>query len=126
MQALNTLPEAITNVFAGETLHYNVAKLTKTIGGTYVTYDFAFAPGYNNIFHNAKGLIRLSIENKLGRGDLDITEECPVEVEAILFNYPFKGVVKFRKINAKNINESVKKIEAWFIKNAQAMKENHL
>lgn len=119
---LNTLTEGVAQAFPGVTLHYNVAQVTKNIGGKHVIYDFAFAPGYANIFHNAHGLIRLMIDRKEGNGSLDIDETSPVVVEALLYDYRFnKAGIKFRKINAKNIEEAKKKIIAWFVKNAGAM-----
>lgn len=121
-QALNNLVNGVANVFAGKTLHFNNAYTVKTVGGMSASYDFAFAPGYNNIFHNAHGLIRLHIDRKDGSGQLDINDQCPIEVETILFDYRYRDAgVKFRKINAKNIHEAVKKIIAWMEKNAEAM-----
>ena len=100
-------------------LHFN--NVTKGLGGTSYVYDFAFAPGYANIFHNAKGLIRLTIDNK--NCYVDIAEDEPVEVEAVLMDHRYRAAgVKFRKINAKNPADAAKKIAAWFAKNADAMK----
>lgn len=119
MEAIKNLPAAIAANF-GE-LHFNAVKELKGPGGAGYIYDFAFAPGYANIFHNAKGLIRLTINNK--NCYADIAEDEPVEVEAVLMDYHYRAVgVKFRKINAKNPADAAKKIAAWFSKNADAMK----
>lgn len=119
---LTTLTEGVAEAFEGTSLHYNTARVGKNIGGTFVLYDFAFAPGYANIFHNAHGLIRFMIERKDGNGSLDIDESCPVEVDALLYDYRFRNAgIKFRKMSAKNIEEAQKKIVAWFTKNAPAM-----
>ena len=122
MEAIKNMPAAIAANF-GE-LHFNVAKERKEwkglCGAGYI-YDFAFAPGYANIFHNAKGLIRLTINNK--NGYMDVAEDEPVEVEAALMDHRYRAAgVKFRKINAKNPADAAKKIAAWFAKNADAMK----
>lgn len=119
MEAIKNMPAAIAENF-GE-LHFNIAKEWKGLGGTGYIYDFAFAPGYANIFHNAKGLIRLTIDNK--NCYANIAEDEPVEVEAVLMDHRYRAAgVKFRKINAKNPAEAAKKIAAWFAKNADAMK----
>ena len=119
MEAIKNMPGAIAANF-GE-LHFNVAKKWKGLGGAGYVYDFAFAPGYANIFHNAKGLIRLTIDNK--NCYVDIAEDEPVEVEAVLMDHRYRAAgVKFRKINAKNPADAAKKIAAWFAKNADAMK----
>lgn len=123
---LTTLTQGVAEAFAqaspGKSLHYNTAQMCKSVGGLYVVYDFAFAPGYANIFHNAHGLIRLMIDRKEGDGSLDIDESCPVEVDALLYDYRFRNAgIKFRKMSAKNIEEAQKKIVAWFTKNAPAM-----
>ena len=121
MEAIKNMPVAIAANF-GE-LHFNVSKEWnwKGLGGAGYIYDFAFAPGYANIFHNAKGLIRLTINNK--NGYMDVAEDEPVEVEAALMDHRYRAAgVKFRKINAKNPADAAKKIAAWFEKNADAMK----
>ena len=118
MEAIDNMPAAIAATF-GE-LHFNNVTKRRWLGTSYV-YDFAFAPGYANIFHNAAGLIRLSIDNK--NRHMDVAEDEPVEVAAVLMHYSYHTAgVKFRKINAKNPAEAVKKIVAWFEKNAEAMK----
>ena len=119
MEAIKNMPVAIAANF-GE-LHFNVAKERKGLGGAGYIYNFAFTPGYANIFLNARGLIRLTIDNK--NRYVDIAEDEPVEVEAVLMDRRYRTAgVKFRKINAKNPAEAVKKIVAWFEKNAEAMK----
>lgn len=95
---LNTLPAANAALF-GE-LHFNKAAAWKGLGAVRYVYDFAFHPGYANIFHNAKGLIRLSIDNK--NCYANIAEDEPVEVEAVLMDHRYRAAgIKFRKINAK-------------------------
>lgn len=122
MQILSTLPTTISETFAGKELHYNIAKVCKSIGGKHIIYDFAFNAGYNNIFHNAHGLIRLMIDVKEGDGSIDINENIPVYVDAILFDHHFKNAgIKFRKINAKTLDEAGKKIAKWFADNADKM-----
>lgn len=119
INAIDNMPAEIANIF-GE-LHFNKAVVWKGLGGASYVYDFAFAPGYANIFHNAKGLIRMSIDNK--DYGVNIADDAPVTVECNLFDYRFRNAgIKFRKINAKNPAEAVKKIVAWFEKNAEAMK----
>lgn len=123
MEFLSSLPAGVSQAFSGMPLHYNKAILNRILGGKFITYDFAFEPGYNNIFHNAHGLIRLMIEDKDPTGRKDINEDDPVEVEAILYDYRIRNAgIKFRKINAKNLADAEKKIVAWFTKNAEAMK----
>jgi hypothetical protein len=119
MEAIKNMSAAIAANF-GE-LHFNVAKEWKGLGGAGYVYDFAFTPGYANIFYNAAGLIRLTINNK--NGYMDVAEDEPVEVLAVVMHHRYRTAgVKFRKINAKNPAEAVKKIVAWFEKNAEAMK----
>ena len=119
MEAINNMPAAIAATF-GE-LHFNNVTKWRALVITSYVYDFAFAPGYANIFHNAAGLIRLTINNK--NGYRDVAEDEPVEVEAVLMDHRYRNAgVKFRKINAKNPADAAKKIAAWFAKNADAMK----
>lgn len=119
MEAINNMPAAIAATF-GE-LHFNNVTKWRALGITSYVYDFAFAPGYANIFYNAKGLIRLTINNK--NGYMDVAEDEPVEVGAVLMDHRYRAAgVKFRKINAKNPADAAKKIAAWFAKNADAMK----
>ena len=116
---LNTLPAANAALF-GE-LHFNKAVTWKGLGAVSFVYDFAFLPGYANIFHNAKGLMRLSIDHKNYGSAID--ENAPVTVEAHLMDHRYRNAgIKFRKINAKNPADAVAKIIAWFEKNAEAMK----
>ena len=119
MEAINNMPAAIAATF-GE-LHFNNVTKWRSLGITSYVYDFAFTPGYANIFYNAAGLIRLTINNK--NGYMDVAEDEPVEVLAVVMHHRYHTAgVKFRKINAKNPAEAVKKIVAWFEKNAEAMK----
>ena len=121
MEAIDNMPAAIAATF-GE-LHFNNVTKWRSLGTASYIYDFAFTPGYANIFYNAAGLIRLMINNKNNNGYMDVAEDEPVEVEAVLMHYSYRTAgVKFRKINAKNPAEAVKKIVAWFEKNAEAMK----
>ncbi len=116
---LNTLPAANAALF-GE-LHFNKAVTWRGLGAVSFIYDFAFLPGYANIFHNAKGLMRLSIDHKDYGSVID--ENAPVTVEARLMDHRYRAAgIKFRKINAKNPADAVAKINAWFAKNAEAMK----
>jgi 3-isopropylmalate dehydratase small subunit len=119
MEAIKNMPAAIAANF-GE-LHFNNVTKWRALGITSYVYDFAFAPGYANIFYNAAGLIRLTINNK--NGYMDVAEDEPVEVLAVVMHHRYRTAgVKFRKLNAKNPAEAVKKIVAWFEKNAEAMK----
>jgi len=121
---IDSLTKGVAEAFPGRELHYNRAVMSKIIKGRFITYDFAFAPGYANILHNAHGLIRLLIRDKEPALLKDINETDPVEVEAILYDHRFKNAgIKFRKINAKNVHEAVKKIVSWFEKNATAMQD---
>ena len=87
MEALNNMPAAIAANF-GE-LHFNAVVKWRALGTTSYIYDFAFAPGYANIFHNAKGMIRLTIDNK--NCYVDIAEDEPVEVEAVLMDHRYRA-----------------------------------
>ncbi len=117
MEAINNMPAAIAATF-GE-LHFNNVTKWRSLGITSYIYDFA--PGYANIFYNAAGLIRLTINNK--NGYMNVAEDEPVEVAAVVMHHRYRTAgVKFRKINAKNPAEAEKKIAAWFAKNADAMK----
>lgn len=119
MQAFDNMPAAITEIF-GE-LNHNSATIWRGLGGAGYIYDFSFRPGYSNIFHNAHGLIRMSFDNK--NPYVDINENDPVTVEVNLFDHRYRAAgVKFRKINAKNPADAVKKVIAWFEKNSEAMK----
>ena len=111
---------AIAPLFPGIELNHNKIREWKCLGGMSYVYDFSLAAGYANIFHNARGLIRLSIEHSDAR--LSVKEPGPVYVEANLLDHNFRAVgVKFRKINAKNAEEAMEKVVAWFAKNAPAI-----
>lgn len=124
MQEVKSLFESkIQNLFTDKVpeLRYNIIKECKILGGKTLRYDFGLYEGYNNIFHNAKGLIVLSIDNKDRHKDYDDGE---VEVNCVLFDYRLRDAgIKFRKINAKNYIDAIVKIETWFEKNAEAIKK---